>query len=79
MRYVLINRAAELTGYSVRAIQSKIYSCIWLEGVHYIKAPDGRVFIDTEEVEKWILGESKPGVIPSGSSGGIKTSVSGRP
>jgi hypothetical protein len=58
MKYVRIKKAAELFDYSVRAIQSKIYRNDWLEGTHYVKAPDGRVFIDVEEVEKWIAGSN---------------------
>jgi hypothetical protein len=78
MRHVLIKRAAELTGYSVAAIQTKIAKGVWLEGIHYIKAPDGRVFIDTEEVEKWIVGEFKLGEIRSRSTSTGKGSASGR-
>lgn len=63
MRYVLIKRAAELTGYSVPAIEAKISKSQWREGELYVKAPDGRIFIDLVALEDWIVGatpKSKP-------------------
>lgn len=78
MRYVAIKRAAELTGYGEEAIRSKIARADWVEGCHYIKAPDGRVFIDLVEVERWITGESKPGATRSGSRSSGKVNAAGR-
>jgi hypothetical protein len=78
MRYVLIKRAAELTGYSVQAIESKIAKSQWLEGLHYKKAPDGRVFIDLEEIERWIIQGSMNITGRSGSRSSGKASAAGR-
>lgn len=78
MRHVLIKKAAELTGYTDRAIESKIDKGQWLEGVHYNKAPDGRVFIDLEEIEKWITQGLKPVATRSASRSITKGSVAGR-
>ena len=52
-RYVTIPKAAEETGYTKRAIESKIDRGIWLEGREYIRAPDNRILIDREGVEAW--------------------------
>lgn len=52
-RFVTIDKAAEETGYSKRAIETKINRGIWLEGREYVRAPDQRVLIDREGVEKW--------------------------
>lgn len=68
MRYVLIRRAAELTGYSVPAIESKIGKGQWVEGQHYVKAPDGRIFIDLVGLEAWITGKV-PKTKPRSKSG----------
>lgn len=43
-RYVVIKLAAELTGYTAKAIQRKIQDGVWPEGVMWKKAPDERVF-----------------------------------
>ena len=78
MRYVLIKKASELTGYSIQAIESKIAKAQWLEGAHYVKAPDGRVFIDLQGVERWIMKGSGLEVIQSRSTLGIKANGIGR-
>jgi hypothetical protein len=41
-------RAAELTGYSVRAIEGKRAEGVWLEGQVWKKAPDGHIMISLE-------------------------------
>lgn len=56
-RYVTIEKAAELTGYTPDAIRAKIKRGDWLEGTVYKRAPDGRVLIDVEGYEKWVEGE----------------------
>lgn len=56
-RYVLIRRAAELTGYSEKAINQKIDSGAWLEGHQWRKAPDGHRLINIEGYERWVEGQ----------------------
>ena len=56
-RFVRIRKAAELTGYTEKAINRKIDDGIWLEGALWHKAPDGSRIIDMEAYEKWVLGE----------------------
>jgi hypothetical protein len=58
LRHVTIPKAATETGYSEDAIRSKIKRGEWLEGVVWIKAPDGRILIDLEGYEKWATGEA---------------------
>ena len=55
-RYVLIPKAAELTGYSKRAIELKIARGIWREGIEWCKAPDGHRMIDLRAYERWVVG-----------------------
>jgi hypothetical protein len=56
VRHVTIAKAAELTGYTEDAIRTKIKRGDWLEGVVWIKAPDGRNLIDLEGYETWATG-----------------------
>jgi hypothetical protein len=57
VRYVRINRFAELTGYTEKAVYEKIRVGVWIEGVHYRKAPDGHILIDLEAIERWVEGQ----------------------
>ena len=56
MRYVVIKKFEELTGYTVSAVQGKIYTGAWREGHEYRRAPDGHILIDLQGVEKWVEG-----------------------
>jgi len=56
MRYVLIKKFEELTGYTVKAVEGKIETGTWREGCEYRRAPDGRVLVDLQGVEKWVEG-----------------------
>ena len=58
-QYVVINRAAELTGLSPKAIRRKIESGVWLQNVLWKKAPDGRIYIDLKGFERWCEGAMK--------------------
>ncbi len=54
MKWVLINKVVELIGYTDDAIRSKIKNGVWLKGIHWIKAPDGRIHFNIEAIQKWI-------------------------
>ena len=56
MRYVTIEKASDLTGYTPDAIRSKIKRGDWLEGAVWQRAPDGRVLIDLQGYDKWVEG-----------------------
>lgn len=58
VRWVTINRAAELTGYTVDAIKHKVKGGVWAQGKQWRKAPDGRILINLEEFNRWA--ESAP-------------------
>lgn len=55
--YVLIPKAAELTGYTRRAIEDKIAKGVWVEGREWIKAPDGHRLISIKGYQSWVEGE----------------------
>lgn len=52
--YVLIPKAAEITGYSIKAIERKIERGQWREGLEYVKAPDGHRLISIKGYERWV-------------------------
>lgn len=53
-RWVLIKKFAEMTGYSENAVRHKIKGGVWVEGRIWKKAPDGRVFVNVDEFERWV-------------------------
>ncbi|WP_395504690.1 excisionase [Ectopseudomonas hydrolytica] len=53
-RWVLIPKAAEMFGYTANAIEHKVKSGMWSQGRMWRKARDGRIFINIEEVDKWV-------------------------
>jgi len=51
-RYVTIELAAMMTGFTPGAIRTKIAKSVWLEGRQWVKR-DGRVLIDMKGYEQW--------------------------
>lgn len=51
-RFVTIDLAATLTGYTAKAIRAKIEKGEWVEGRQYVRR-DGRVLIDLRGYETW--------------------------
>lgn len=41
IRYVTVARFREMSGYTVDAVDKKRSNGLWLEGVVWVKAPDG--------------------------------------
>lgn len=60
MRYVLISKFCADSGYSEKAVRRKIEEGVWLENQQYRRAPDGRIMIDVEGVERWVEGQPAP-------------------
>lgn len=54
VKYLLLPLFSAITGYSVKACQRKIETGVWLEGKHYVRAPDGRIHMNLAEYEKWV-------------------------
>jgi hypothetical protein len=54
-RFVTIELAAAITGFSPGAIRTKIARGVWLEGRQWVKR-DGRVLIDMRGYEAWAEG-----------------------
>jgi hypothetical protein len=58
IKWVLINKVIELIGYTDDAIRAKIKKGVWLSGIHWKKAPDGRLMFNLEAIQKWIEGKA---------------------
>jgi hypothetical protein len=54
VRYVLIPKFSELTGYTPKAVERKIAEGVWLEGREYRRAPDNRILVDLEGFTRWV-------------------------
>jgi hypothetical protein len=52
--WVLIKKLCDLLGYTDDAVRAKIKRGVWLEGIHWRKAPDGHIFCNLEAIQKWI-------------------------
>lgn len=57
-QWVLVKRFAEVTGYSENAVRHKVKNGTWVQGRIWRKAPDGRIFLNLTEFERWV--ESEP-------------------
>lgn len=53
-RYVRIPKFVEETGYTARAVETKILRGVWLEGREYRRAPDGSILMDMEGYTRWV-------------------------
>ena len=49
-----MRKAAELTGYTEKAVNAMRERGIWLMETHWVKAPDGRILINMEAVDDWL-------------------------
>ncbi|MDN3920002.1 excisionase [Pelomonas sp. PFR6] len=54
VRFILLQKFAELTGYTEKALRRKIEEHVWREGREYRRSPDGRIHIDVEWYESWV-------------------------
>jgi hypothetical protein len=57
-RFVTVELYATMSGLSEGAIRKRIERGIWVEDKEFRRAADGRVWIDTEGVEAWVLAET---------------------
>jgi len=58
MKYVLATKLSELTGLTVDAIRGKRISGYWLENIHWVKAPDGRLLFNIDAINRWFEGKA---------------------
>ena len=58
-RYVRIPKFVAETGYTDKAVRRKIEEGVWLEGVHYRRAPDGTIHMEMGAYYRWVEGCQK--------------------
>ena len=51
--HVTVHKFSELSGLTVNAIRALIKKGQWREKIDYFRAPNGRIFINTERAVKW--------------------------
>jgi hypothetical protein len=52
--YITLQKLSTESGYSEDALRSKIARYDFIEGIHYIKAPDGRIHFIVEAYLEWV-------------------------
>lgn len=60
LEWALIPLFCDATGYTKRAVESKIFHGVWIEGVHYKRAPDGRITMNLRAYYRWVEGKILP-------------------
>ena len=54
MKWVKLKRYCEVSGDTQSAVHAKRKKGIWIDGQHCVVAEDGNLWIDLEEVERWV-------------------------
>lgn len=55
MRWVKLEKYCELSGDTKQAVYFRRKTFVWKEGVQLRKDPQNRLWVNLEEVEKWLL------------------------
>jgi hypothetical protein len=58
---VTTKKLANLTGYTEGALRKKIHDGVFVQGIHFLKSPDGRIQFILEEYNKWVLESGRRG------------------
>lgn len=54
MRWIKLHRYCEITGDTPNAVHAKRRKRQWIDGVHCKVGPDGNLWINPEEVNRWV-------------------------
>lgn len=57
--FVKLKLAEALTGYTVKAMEGKIDRGDWVEGLEWVRAPDGSRLISIPGYNRWAQGNRK--------------------
>lgn len=52
--YMRLKAYAVQYGDSVQAVYARRKKGIWIQGIHYQKSPDGKLWVNLLEVKQWI-------------------------
>ncbi len=58
MKWVKLKRYCELSGDTPNAVHARRKKGLWLDGVQCKLGPDGNLWVNLDEVEKWVESES---------------------
>lgn len=58
-RYVKPDHFERMTGMCISQVRSKKNRGVWREGIHFRTDPDGMLWIDWNNVDKWIENENE--------------------
>ena len=61
IKWLTIRKFSCETGYTENAVRCKIKAGVWLEGLLWKKAPDGRILMNTAGYEQWVEEEQECG------------------
>lgn len=59
MKWVKLKRYCEISGDSANAVYAKRKKGIWLDGIQCKLGPDGNLWINLVEVDKWVENGNK--------------------
>ena len=51
LNQIQLKRYAELSGYTEKALRDKISTGVWVEGLHYYRAPDRHILINVRPLQ----------------------------
>ncbi len=54
MNWVKLNKYCELSGDTAYAVHARRHKGVWMDNLHCRIAPDGKLWINLMEVEKWV-------------------------
>jgi len=54
MKWVKLRKYCELSGDTKDAVNAKRKNGLWAEGVQWRKAPDNKIWINLEAIDKWV-------------------------
>jgi hypothetical protein len=54
MKWVKINKYCEISGDTATAVHTRRKKGIWLDGVQCRLGPDGNLWVNLAEVDKWV-------------------------
>lgn len=54
MKWVRANVIFQNTGISKFSLDKWRYRSVFIEGIHWVKAPDRRIYYNIQEIQNWI-------------------------
>lgn len=60
MHWKTLEKVSEESGLSKEALRALKKKGQLREKVHWVKAPNGRIFLNTKAIESWLLGKPEP-------------------